>query len=102
MLADYPGTVLLVSHDRDFLARICSSVLASEGHGRWQLYAGGYSDMVAQRGEGVSAKAAARAEKAARTEEERSEEHTSELQSLMRSSYAVFCLNKTRQQKQTN
>lgn len=58
MLADYPGTVLLVSHDRDFLDRVCTSVLASEGQGRWQLYAGGYSDMVAQRGAGVQAKVA--------------------------------------------
>src|SRR3546814_16392660 len=53
MLADYPGTVLLVSHDRDFIDRVCTSVLAFEGEGRWQLYAGGYSDMVAQRGRGV-------------------------------------------------
>ena len=59
MLADYPGTVLLVSHDRDFIDRVCTSVLAFEGDGHWQLYAGGYSDMVSQRGSGVSAKAAA-------------------------------------------
>lgn len=65
MLADYPGTVLLVSHDRDFLDRVCTSVLASEGDGRWQVYAGGYSDMVAQRGTGVQARAAAKAEKSA-------------------------------------
>jgi ATP-binding cassette subfamily F protein uup len=65
MLADYPGTVLLVSHDRDFLDRVCTSVLASEGDGRWNVYAGGYSDMVAQRGSGVQARAAAKAEKAA-------------------------------------
>ena len=50
MLADYPGTLLLVSHDRDFLDRIVTSVVASEGDGRWIEYAGGYSDMVAQRG----------------------------------------------------
>ncbi|MEM9279910.1 MAG: ABC-F family ATP-binding cassette domain-containing protein, partial [Pseudomonadota bacterium] len=49
-LADYPGTVLLVSHDRDFLDRVCTSVLVSEGNGRWNEYAGGYSDMLAQRG----------------------------------------------------
>jgi len=61
MLADYPGTVLLVSHDRDFLDRVCTSVLGFEGEGRWQVYAGGYSDMVAQRGAGVEAKAAAKA-----------------------------------------
>ena len=55
MLASYPGTLLLVSHDRDFLDRTVTSVLASEGDGRWIEYAGGYSDMVAQRGAGVSA-----------------------------------------------
>lgn len=49
-LADYPGTVILVSHDRDFLDRVCTSVLVSEGNGKWNEYAGGYSDMLAQRG----------------------------------------------------
>lgn len=55
LLADYPGTVLLVSHDRDFLDRTVTSVVASEGDGQWIEYAGGYSDMVAQRGAGVGA-----------------------------------------------
>ena len=50
MLAEYPGTVLLVSHDRDFLDRVVTSTLAAEGAGRWQEYAGGYSDMLVQRG----------------------------------------------------
>ncbi|MFT8244005.1 ABC-F family ATP-binding cassette domain-containing protein [Roseomonas sp. BN140053] len=59
LLADYPGTVLLVSHDRDFLDRTVTSVIAFEGDGRWQDYAGGYSDMVAQRGHGVQARAVA-------------------------------------------
>jgi ABC transport system ATP-binding/permease protein len=49
-LADYAGTVLLVSHDRDFLDRVVTSVIATEGHGRWIEYAGGYTDMLAQRG----------------------------------------------------
>jgi len=53
MLASYPGTVLLVSHDRDFLDRTVTSVVAFEGDGQWIEYAGGYSDMVAQRGHGV-------------------------------------------------
>ena len=53
MLSDYPGTVLLVSHDRDFLDRTVTLVIASEGEGRWIEYAGGYSDMVAQRGHGI-------------------------------------------------
>jgi ATP-binding cassette subfamily F protein uup len=50
-LAEYPGTVLLVSHDRDFLDRVVTSVIASEGKGRWVEYAGGYTDMLAQRPE---------------------------------------------------
>ncbi len=53
LLADYTGTLLLVSHDRDFLDRVATSVIVSEGEGRWAEYAGGYSDMVAQRGAGV-------------------------------------------------
>jgi len=57
MLTDFPGTVILVSHDRDFLDRVCTSVLVSEGEGRWIEYAGGYSDMVVQRGAGVAARA---------------------------------------------
>ena len=57
MLVDYPGTVLLVSHDRDFLDRVVTSVIAAEDDGGWIEYAGGYSDMVAQRGAGVEAKA---------------------------------------------
>src|SRR4051794_3813786 len=48
-LADYSGTVLLVSHDRDFLDRVVTSVIATEGDGRWIEYAGGYTDMLAQR-----------------------------------------------------
>ena len=59
MLADYPGTLIVVSHDRDFLDRIATSVLMSEGQGRWIEYAGGYSDMVAQRGRGVEQRGAA-------------------------------------------
>lgn len=56
MLADYSGTVLLVSHDRDFLDRVVTSVIVSEGAGRWAEYAGGYSDMVAQQGPGIMSK----------------------------------------------
>ena len=48
-LAEYAGTVLLVSHDRDFLDRVVTSVIASECSGRWIEYAGGYTDMLAQR-----------------------------------------------------
>jgi ABC transport system ATP-binding/permease protein len=49
-LSDYDGTVLLVSHDRDFLDRLVTSTIALEGDGTAIEYAGGYSDYVAQRG----------------------------------------------------
>lgn len=49
LLTDYSGTVLLVSHDRDFLDRVVTSTITTEGDGKWLEYAGGYSDMVAQR-----------------------------------------------------
>ena len=58
LLADYPGTVLLVSHDRDFIDRVVTSTIATEGDGRWIEYAGGYSDMLAQRGPARAAAAA--------------------------------------------
>jgi len=66
MLGDYPGTVIVVSHDRDFLDRVATSLVVAEGDGRWTEYAGGYSDMLAQRGHGVGTPAAPRPEKAAR------------------------------------
>ena len=50
MLGDYEGTVILISHDRDFLDRVVTSVIVPEGNGRWIEYAGGYSDMLLQRG----------------------------------------------------
>jgi ATP-binding cassette subfamily F protein uup len=47
VLADYDGTVLLVSHDRDFLDRLVASVIVMEGGGRTIEYTGGYSDVPA-------------------------------------------------------
>jgi ATP-binding cassette subfamily F protein uup len=54
MLGDYAGTVLLISHDRDFLDRVVNAVIVPEGGGRWAEYAGGYTDMLAQRGEDIA------------------------------------------------
>jgi len=59
MLADYEGTVILVSHDRDFLDRIVTSTIAPAGNGHWIEYAGGYSDMITQRAEILKAEASA-------------------------------------------
>jgi ATP-binding cassette subfamily F protein uup len=50
LVAGFAGTVILVSHDRDFLDRTVTSTIAPEGDGRWVEYAGGYADMLAQRG----------------------------------------------------
>jgi ABC transport system ATP-binding/permease protein len=46
---EYPGTVLVVSHDRDFLDRVATQIVAAEEDGNFRVYAGGYSDMLAQR-----------------------------------------------------
>ncbi|WP_234170946.1 ABC-F family ATP-binding cassette domain-containing protein [Ruegeria pomeroyi] len=51
ILDDYDGTVLLVSHDRDFLDRVATTTVAMEGDGRAVVYAGGWTDHRAQRGE---------------------------------------------------
>ena len=58
-LSDYDGTVLLVSHDRDFLDRLVTSTIALEGDGTAIEYAGGYSDYLVQRGPREAAAAAA-------------------------------------------
>lgn len=50
LVAGFAGTVLLVSHDRDFLDRTVTSVIAPADAGKWVEYAGGYNDMLAQRG----------------------------------------------------
>ena len=69
MLGDYEGTVILISHDRDFLDRVVTSVIAPDGDGKWIEYAGGYSDMLSQRGTDLTREAA----KAAAIVEERVE-----------------------------
>lgn len=60
IVSDYDGTVLLVSHDRDFLDRIVASVIALEGDGKAQEYPGGYSDYFRQRKEKPDASSAAK------------------------------------------
>ncbi|WP_417793696.1 ATP-binding cassette domain-containing protein [Terasakiella pusilla] len=51
VLSDYDGTLLLVSHDRDFLDRVVTSTIAVEGMGNVQEYPGGYEDYLSQRKE---------------------------------------------------
>jgi ATP-binding cassette subfamily F protein uup len=49
LLGEYPGTVLLVSHDRDFIDRVATTTIAMEGNGRCVTYAGGWTDYQNQR-----------------------------------------------------
>ncbi|WP_203322345.1 ATP-binding cassette domain-containing protein [Pseudoxanthomonas beigongshangi] len=53
LLLDYKGTLLLVSHDRDFLDNVVTSTLVLEGEGRLGDYVGGYTDWLRQRPESV-------------------------------------------------
>ena len=48
-LQAFPGTLLLVSHDRSFIDNVVTQTLVAEGGGHWQEYAGGYRDWLAQR-----------------------------------------------------
>jgi len=64
VLADYKGTILLVSHDRDFLDRVVTSSIVLEGDGTATEYAGGYTDYLAQRKLSSQPKAEPKADKA--------------------------------------
>ncbi len=57
VLGEYDGTVLLVSHDRDFIDRVATTTVALEGEGRATLYAGGWTDYQAQRAPAVATQA---------------------------------------------
>jgi ATP-binding cassette subfamily F protein uup len=60
-LQEYPGTVLLVSHDRAFLDNVVTQTVAPEGSGRWREYVGGYGDWLEQRPKAAAADATAAA-----------------------------------------
>ena len=68
VIADYTGTVLIVSHDRDFLDRTVTAVVALDGSGKVDVVAGGYSDWEAKRdGVALLARSPAAQAKAAAT-----------------------------------
>jgi ATP-binding cassette subfamily F protein uup len=71
MLSDYEGTVLLVSHDRDFLDRIVTSTIALESDGAAVEYPGGYADYLRQRPGGAARAAGKTAGKPAAAERPR-------------------------------
>jgi ATP-binding cassette subfamily F protein uup len=64
VIADYEGTVLIVSHDRDFLDRTVTITLGLDGSGRVDVVAGGYEDWVRKRYEAVRSPAKAGAQAA--------------------------------------
>ena len=53
ILGEYDGTVLLVSHDRDFLDRVATTTIAMEGNGQAVVYAGGWTDYQQQRSDSL-------------------------------------------------
>ncbi|REC58082.1 ATP-binding cassette domain-containing protein [Rhodosalinus sediminis] len=72
LLDGYEGTVLLVSHDRDFLDRVATTTVALEGEGRATVYAGGWSDFVSQRGGDPFSAASSKASEAKSTQRAKS------------------------------
>ncbi|MFY0680464.1 MAG: ABC-F family ATP-binding cassette domain-containing protein [Thalassovita sp.] len=64
LLDDFDGTVMLVSHDRDFLDRVATTTIAMEGDGQATVYAGGWSDYQAQRAETETASKAVKSKRA--------------------------------------
>lgn len=77
LLDDYDGTVLLVSHDRDFLDRVAATTIAMEGDGRAITYAGGWSDYQAQRALAQPAEAPGKAKSAAARSDDKPAQPTS-------------------------
>ncbi|MGR3839521.1 MAG: ABC-F family ATP-binding cassette domain-containing protein [Cognatishimia sp.] len=73
LLDDYDGTVLLVSHDRDFLDRVATTTIAMEGRGEAVVYAGGWSDYRAQRQEDAPGKEAKEAKAKPKKEKQKTE-----------------------------
>jgi ATP-binding cassette subfamily F protein uup len=65
LLGQYDGTVILVSHDRDFLDRVAATTIAMEGDGRATIYAGGWTDYLSQRGQDDFAQSVTETKKAA-------------------------------------
>lgn len=78
ILGEYDGTVLLVSHDRDFIDRVVDTTVAMEGDGRAVIYAGGWTDYRAQRGEDDAAETVTKRQETAQKTEPKSEKSARE------------------------
>jgi len=76
LLVEFEGTLLLVSHDREFLDNVVTSTFVLEGEGRIEEYVGGYTDWARERVRMIAAKAAAAAAAVAATTQESSSSET--------------------------
>ena len=70
LLSEYDGTLMVVSHDRDFLDKLVTSTISIEGDGTTNEYAGGYTDHIFQRNEAMGVKPAPKVKKPAPKKEE--------------------------------
>ncbi|WP_032112771.1 ABC-F family ATP-binding cassette domain-containing protein [Candidatus Paracaedibacter symbiosus] len=70
-LSEYEGTLIIVSHDRDFLDKLTTSIIAFEGDGVIEEYVGGYSDYLSQRKPRQPAPKSLKTEKIAQTLQEK-------------------------------
>jgi ABC transport system ATP-binding/permease protein len=80
LLAEYKGTVFLVSHDRTFLDNVVTEVIVSEGQGMWREYVGGYSDWERVKNEAAKAPPAAAPAQAVKTSSPKTNEMSSSAQ----------------------
>ncbi len=86
VLAEYDGTIILVSHDRDFLDRTVTSIIAVEGDGDIMEYAGGFTDYLSQRPTAAGEDAASDANKS-RPEKKSSEKAASPARAAVKLGY---------------
>lgn len=89
VLSDYDGTLLLVSHDRDFLDRLVTSTIAMEGNGDVREYPGGYSDYARQRKNRIDAPNKKKEPKEQKKKEEREKQQSKPKQLSYKHKYAL-------------
>ncbi len=94
VLSDYDGTLLLVSHDRDFLDRLVTSTIAMEGNGDVREYPGGYSDYARQRKNRIDAPKHKNDPKPAKSKQDKAEKYQKTKKLSYKHQYALENLPK--------
>jgi len=92
LLAGYSGTIILISHDRDFLDRSVASVIHAEGNGQWLEYAGGFSDMASQQQAPSTSSGKAKKSKPATTATKTSSEKSQNLKMSFKDKHSLETL----------